>query len=103
MRISLSKHGSSIKARLSESLEIQCAGESKGPLMEALECSEEIEYDLSGLSELDTSGVQLLVLLKREASAQGRRCRLTHANDTVTEVLGLLGLSDLCDPLVIAN
>lgn len=103
MRISLSKHGSGLKARLSESLEIQSASEAKGPLLEALECSPEVEYDLSGLSELDSSGVQLLLLLKREASAQGRRCHLTHANDTVSEVLGLLGLSELCDPLVIAN
>ncbi len=103
MRISLSKHGSSIKARLSEELDIQCASEAKGPLMEALECSDEVEYDLSGLTELDTSGVQLLLLLKREASVQKRRCHLTHANDTVSEVLGLLGLTELCDPLVIAN
>jgi len=71
--------------------------------MEALECSDEVEYDLSGLTELDTSGVQLLLLLKHEASVQGRRCHLTHANDTVSEVLGLLGLAELCDPLVIAN
>ena len=103
MHISLSKHGSSLKACLSKSLEIQCASDAKGPLMEALACCPEVEYDLSDVAELDTSGVQLLLLLKHEASIQGRRCQLTHANDTVSEVLGLLGLSELCAPLVIAN
>ena len=46
MHISLSKHGSSVKACLSESLEIQCASDAKGPLMDVLESCPEVEYDL---------------------------------------------------------
>jgi anti-anti-sigma factor len=49
--------------------------------------------DLSGVTELDTAGVQLLMLAKNTAQAQQRELRLVGHSQAVQEVLALLNLS----------
>lgn len=71
---------------------IYSAAELKPALLEALGQSDEIEIDLSGVSELDTSGVQLLMLVKREAVAAGKGLTLSGHSPAVLEVFELLGL-----------
>jgi anti-sigma B factor antagonist len=64
----------------------------KAPLLAALAQSDEVEFDLSAVSELDTSGVQLLMLMKREAVAAGKAFELSGHSPAVLEVFELLGL-----------
>ncbi len=64
----------------------------KAALLDALAQSHEIELDLSAVSELDTSGVQLLMLMKREAVAAGKALKLSGHSSAVLEVFELLGL-----------
>jgi len=71
---------------------IYSAAELKPALLEVLGRSDEIEIDLSGVSELDTSGVQLLILMKREAAAAGKALTLSRHSPAVLEVFELLGL-----------
>ena len=52
-----------------------------------------LEIDLSGVTELDTAGVQLLMLAKNIATAQQRELRLVGHSQSVLEVLTLLNLS----------
>ena len=52
--------------------------------------------DLSGVTELDTAGVQLLLLAQRDARARGGELRLQAPSAPVREVLDLLGLDQLC-------
>ena len=60
-----------------------------------------IEIDLSGVTDLDTVGVQLLMLAKRTAQASGRDLRLVAHSPAVTDVFELLGLASIFDdPLV---
>lgn len=62
------------------------------------------EVDLSGVTEIDTAGVQLLMLAKR--TAQARRCelRLVAHSAAVSEAFELLNLSSYFDdPLVMAE
>jgi len=66
--------------------------ELKHALLDALAHSDEIELDLSAVSELDTSGVQLLMLMKREAVASGKALKLSGHSAAVLEVFELLGL-----------
>jgi anti-sigma B factor antagonist len=68
------------------------AAELKPALFDALARSDAIELDLSAVSELDTSGVQLLMLLKREAVAAGKSLTLTGHSPAVLEVFEILGL-----------
>lgn len=63
-----------------------------------------LEIDLSGVTEIDTVGVQLLMLAKKTALAQKRELRLVAHSQTVTEVFELLDLAAYFDdPLVMTQ
>lgn len=51
------------------------------------------EIDLSGVSELDTAGVQLLMLAKKTALAQQRDVKLVAHSPAVLEVFELLNVA----------
>lgn len=51
------------------------------------------EIDLSGVTELDTAGVQLLMLAKKTARANGRDVRLVGHSPAVIEVFELLNVA----------
>ncbi|WP_006786449.1 STAS domain-containing protein [Thiorhodospira sibirica] len=51
-----------------------------------------LELDLSDVTELDTAGVQLLLLAQREMNAAGRQLRMSQQSPAVAAVLGLLRL-----------
>ena len=62
------------------------------------------EIDLSGVSELDSAGVQLLILAKKTALAQQRELHLTAHSAAVIEVFELLNLASYFgDPLVMPS
>ncbi len=59
--------------------------------------------DLSGVTELDSAGVQLLVLAKKTALAQKRELALVGHSPAVLDVFELLNLAAFFnDPLVMA-
>ncbi|MBB1075021.1 STAS domain-containing protein [Rhodoferax sp. 4810] len=51
------------------------------------------EIDLSGVTDLDTAGVQLLMLAKKTAQAQGRDVRLVGHSPAVMDVFELLNVA----------
>ncbi|MDO8319942.1 lipid asymmetry maintenance protein MlaB [Rhodoferax sp.] len=51
------------------------------------------EIDLSGVTELDTAGVQLLMLAKKTALADQRDVKLTGHSPAVIEVFELLNVA----------
>ncbi|EGV34067.1 Sulfate transporter/antisigma-factor antagonist STAS [Thiorhodococcus drewsii AZ1] len=51
-----------------------------------------VTLDLSGVTECDGSGLQLLMLIHRDAGT-----RLTAPSDAVTDILHLCGLSHLAE------
>ena len=51
------------------------------------------EIDLSGVTEFDSSGLQLLMLAKKTAVAQGRALVLLGRSPVVVEVFELLGVA----------
>ena len=62
------------------------------PLLLGEACeSAQPELDLSGVSEIDSAGVQLLFLACREASVAGRRLRIRGCSAVVREILDLVG------------
>ena len=79
--------------RLDGEMTVQRAAELKPLLLAALQTpASAVELDLSGVTELDSAGVQLLFLLQRCADAQQREMRLRHASEAVQQTLSLLGL-----------
>jgi anti-sigma B factor antagonist len=89
--------------RLDGELTIYRAAELKAELLEALEAAPDaLEVDLSGVSEIDSAGVQLLMLAKRRAQAVQRTLRLVGHSAAVVEVFELLDLAAFFgDPLVV--
>ncbi|MCY1374382.1 anti-anti-sigma factor [compost metagenome] len=83
-------------------LNIYHAARLKDELLEALAAQPELEVDLGEVEDCDSSGVQLLLLLKREARRRGKRLALINHSACVTEVIDLLNLaSELGDPVVL--
>jgi anti-sigma B factor antagonist len=75
------------KVAISGAMTIYAAAAAKDTLLDALNGAGELEVDLSGVTEMDTAGVQLLALLKREAASSGKRVALCGHSPAVLEVL----------------
>src|SRR5690606_5836325 len=78
--------------RLAGELCVFHAADIKSPLLDILAGLEQCALDLSGVSEIDTAGVQLLLLMQREAGLRGCDLRLVNHSEPVREVLQLLNL-----------
>ena len=87
---------------LVDDLTIYNALEQKGMLLDALQASDDIELDLSQVNEIDTAGLQLLILLKKEAQRAGKRVTIVAHSQPVRAVIDFCNLAaELGDPLVI--
>jgi anti-sigma B factor antagonist len=63
-----------------------------------------LQIDLSGVSEVDTAGMQLLMAARQQAQAQDKDVRLVGHGPAVTEVIELLGLpAYFADPAAADN
>jgi anti-anti-sigma factor len=67
------------------------AAELKAALLPEIERAQEIEIDLSHVSEIDSAGLQLMIAAKLEAILRGKQLRFTGHSKPVTDML------DLCD------
>ncbi|MDO8775434.1 MAG: STAS domain-containing protein [Burkholderiaceae bacterium] len=63
----------------------------KDELLAPLAQCETVELDLSGVSEIDSAGLQLLIMAKAEAQERGKVLSITGHSQAVLEIL------DLCD------
>jgi anti-anti-sigma factor len=79
--------------RLDGELTIYRAAELKPVLMAPFSQDQRVEIDLSGVTEIDTAGVQLLLMAQRHASALQRELCLSNLSPAVREVFGLLDLA----------
>lgn len=92
-----------ITRRLQGPLTIYSAAERKPELLAGLDAGD-LELDLAEVDELDSAGLQLLVLAKLEAERQGHRLSLCNHSAAVIEVLELSGLSAFFgDPILLST
>ncbi len=93
-----------IDLRLDGECNIYRAEELKQSLTEPLHLGVRLVVDLSMVSELDTCGLQLLMLAKRTAKAVGAELQLIGHSPAVVEVFELLNMAAFFgDPLVIEH
>jgi anti-sigma B factor antagonist len=93
--------GAAAVLRLTGELTIYRAAELKPLLLQAMDSAARLEIDLGEVTEIDTSGVQLLMTTKRRAQALNRELRLCAHSAPVVEVFELLDLAAFFgDPLV---
>jgi anti-anti-sigma factor len=89
--------------RLEGELTIYSVAEARGQLEAALDQHPSLHLNLSGVEELDTAGVQLLVWIKQEAKRRGKQLVLSAHSPAVVEVFDLLQVAGLFgDPILIA-
>lgn len=87
---------------ISEDMTIYNAAVQKDMLLAALAGCDELDLDLSQVSEMDTAGFQILLLTKREAIKSKKTVRLTAHSHAVTELLDLYNMASYFgDPMVI--
>jgi anti-sigma B factor antagonist len=78
--------------RVTGEMTVYTASQIKQPLVDAVaDGPTNIQLDLSEVSEFDTAGVQLLLLVHREALSSGRHFALRAESAIVREVLALCG------------
>lgn len=68
------------------------AARAKDVLLEILAAHEALQIDLSGIAEFDTAGVQVLLVVQREADYAGKTLKWTGHSQRVAQVLDLLNL-----------
>ncbi|QJD90900.1 STAS domain-containing protein [Duganella dendranthematis] len=73
-------------------LTIYRAADLKVSVLEALRKTRVLEIDLSGVIELDTAGLQVLMLAKQTAAAEQRELRLLQHSPAVVEIIEMLDL-----------
>jgi len=92
--------GDSQVLHLAGELTIYTAAEIKPQLIAVLESAAEPAVDLEAVSEVDTAGLQLLILAKQEAQRLGKQVRYLNHSSAVVEILEFCHLSDrFADPI----
>lgn len=87
---------------ITEDLTIYHALEQKQVLLNALAATNELELNLAQVAEIDTAGLQLLILLKKEAQRAGKRVRIVAHSQAVSSVVDFCNMAaEFGDPLVI--
>ncbi len=104
LTIQEAKHNGHPVLKLGGELTIYTAAEARSTLGERLDRKGALpELDLSGLEELDTAGVQVLLWLKREALARNKVLPFANHSPAVVDVFDLLKVAAVFgDPILIS-
>jgi anti-anti-sigma factor len=81
-----------VRIAIDGELTIYRAADLKITVLEALRKARVLEVDLAGVTELDTAGLQVLMLAKNAAAADGRELRLLNHSPAVVEIVEMLNL-----------
>lgn len=81
--------------QLAGELTIYDAAEFKTALLNRLVATQELRVDLSGVTELDCSAVQVMLLAQREAAAADKTLQWEKHSQAVNQVLGILNLGGM--------
>ncbi|MBC7701480.1 STAS domain-containing protein [Aquabacterium sp.] len=83
-------------------MNIYRAAELKETLLNALKGASSLELDLHGITEIDSAGIQLLMLVKATGQATDCEVKLVNHSPAVLEVFELLDLAaHFGDPLLV--
>ena len=90
--------------RIEGEMNIYKAAELKPTLLAAIAAGTTLEIDLSGVTEIDTAGLQLLMLAQRSLQAVEGELLLARPSPAITDIFELLTLGAYFDdPLVIPS
>lgn len=93
MQIEVQMVGEAGRLRIAGEMTIYSAGDLKTKLLGALADCRELDVSAAEVTEMDTAGVQLLLLAKREAARAGKTLRLVAPSPAVQDVLACYRLA----------
>lgn len=82
------------RVRIAGPITIYTAGKWRDALLAAMNAAGSVELDLSGVSDIDAAGIQLLVSLRMEAQACERALRLVATSERIKEALAFCHLTE---------
>lgn len=94
MTLTAEKNNGTCRLLIEGEMTIFNALEIKKKLVESLSDSAGLELDLSQVAEFDTTGFQLLVMIKREAGVLKKEFKLDACSPPVLSVLELYNMKD---------
>lgn len=104
MGILFEKNDATGSLRVVDEMTIYTAAEQKARLLEHLPDCPELELDLSGVTEIDSAGLQLLLVMKNESERLGHELRIVNHSRPVIDAIELLKLSaHFGDPIVLPS
>lgn len=83
--------------RFEGELTVYSIGEATQAFRSAVDQGALSRVDLSGVTDLDTAGLQLLVLAKRISSSEGEGIKLVNHSEAVLRLVELAGLAQQLD------
>jgi anti-anti-sigma factor len=89
----MAKKNAVYKLPIEGELTIYTAAELKSKIVAAFAAGQPIEIDLSLVDEIDSAGLQLLILAKREAAAADKPISLVKHSQAVLECLDMCNLT----------
>lgn len=96
--------GAVSRLRIEGEMTIYRANELKLSVLDSLSKAQALEIDLGAVSELDSAGIQVLMLAKKQALEKKQELRLVSHSPAVLEVFELLNLAAYFgDPLVMLH
>jgi len=94
--------GSNNRLVIVEDMTIYNALDQKNQLVAALDAADGLELDLSQVAEIDSAGLQLLILAKREAARLDKQMSIVAHSPVVRQTLDFCNLAAFFgDPVVI--
>lgn len=92
------------RLKLQEDMTIYEAVAQKQQLLDALARANTLELDLSDVGNIDSAGFQLLALVKREATRQGKAAPIVAHSAAVSELLDFYNVvAQFGDPLLLGG
>ena len=89
---------------LSGEMTIYTAAEQKEKICEVLDDPRDLEINLSGVNEIDSAGIQILMLAKKSRARKQHKQTLVEHSQDVLDALETLGLVPYFgDPVVISD
>ena len=103
MNVNVEKKGGCCRIGMEGEMTIYAAAQIKESLLSAMEDCKEIEMSLAQVSEIDSAGLQLLALAKREAADRNKPLHFVAHSQTVLDMLDLCNLAGAFgDPVVLS-
>ena len=94
MQIQLSQDGETGCAQINGELTIYTAAELKDQLLKQLDQCKKIQLDLSQVEEVDSAGIQVLMLIRKQAIAEEKALTLSQISESLSRYFELYNLWD---------